>query len=164
MTDSSNQSGVTSEVPSPRRQAIPWPVRALALLLLVQTAVNLGLGIYNHSAFPLTVQMSAAPTLSAAVFLLISFVTTSFSYYLVALLAFLACLGFARLWQPAWLLAVSVQGLALLFALINYFGPRPLYVYALMASAIFMVVYLHHPDVQTAFAEHPPDAAEEVAA
>ncbi|HEX6383665.1 MAG TPA: hypothetical protein VF177_03245, partial [Anaerolineae bacterium] len=60
---------------------------------------------------------------------------------------------FFGLWRNAWLNATLVQGLTLLVALVMYAhaqGER-FYVFLMMVYGIFMVVYLHHPDVQATF-------------
>jgi uncharacterized membrane protein len=53
--------------------------------------------------------------------------------------------------RNAWFIAVAVQGLSLLGALVQYVRSRPPYVFLLMAYCIFMVIYLHYYEVQEPF-------------
>jgi hypothetical protein len=48
------------------------------------------------------------------------------------------------MWRIAWLMAMLVQGLSLLTALVLYFNQKPGYVYVIMLYSIFMVIYLNY--------------------
>ena len=66
-------------------------------------------------------------------------------------LALLSALGFWRVWQAAWMSAITVQGASLLLALGMFFRDRPLYVYFMLLYGIWMVIYLNFSDVLEAF-------------
>ncbi|MCC7362250.1 MAG: hypothetical protein IT317_22385 [Anaerolineales bacterium] len=127
----------------PRR---PWPVTALAWLLLLQAAgltslAALAIGPFT-ARLPLPPDWFVLPQLAPVRGLVCA---------LIALLAVAAAFGFFRVAPGAWVNAVLAQGLMLLVALILYFRERPGYVYLLMLYGLFMVLYLHQADVQAAF-------------
>jgi hypothetical protein len=134
-----------SEIPSPpptaTKAARPWPVTALALFLLLQTAGLLGLAAFN-----IIVVDSATDNLIAN-----WSNSLGVLYLLLAGLSLLSALGFFRLWLNSWLMAMLLQGLCLLNALIIYFQNGPAYSYGIMTYAIFMVIYLNHYEVRGAF-------------
>lgn len=70
---------------------------------------------------------------------------------LLALLAFLAGIGFFVQKQAAWILALFVQGSVLALALVIYFIKAPIHTYFLMAYGVFMVIYLQHADIYKSF-------------
>jgi hypothetical protein len=73
------------------------------------------------------------------------------------LLAFLAAIGLLRLRRTAWVLAMAVQGIQLLIALVLYFTTKPWYAYPIMAFGVLMVLYLNYSAVADAFpADNPP--------
>jgi predicted membrane channel-forming protein YqfA (hemolysin III family) len=137
--------GMTVQTASPPpvtpKTARPWPVTALALFLLLQTAGLLGL-----AAFKIIAIDSASDDLIAN-----WNDSLGILYLLLACLSLLAALGFFRLWQNSWLMAMLLQGLCLLNGLIIYFQNGPAYSYAIMTYAIFMVIYLNHYEVRGAF-------------
>jgi hypothetical protein len=126
--------------------ARPWPVTAVAWLLLLQTAGLVVLGALALDGptrlWPLALGPLSLPRLAPL---------TGLLFAGLALLALAAALGFFRQSPGAWTSAVFVQGAMLLSALLLYFRGRPGYVYGLMLSGIFMVLYLHQADVHAAF-------------
>jgi hypothetical protein len=64
---------------------------------------------------------------------------------------FLVGLVFLTGWRPAWALAVLVQALLLVAALVIHFIYDPLYIYLVMTTCIFMVFYLNRYDIQVAY-------------
>jgi hypothetical protein len=138
-----------------RRPARPWPVTANAWLLLFETLGFLALGALYLG--PLGAQWPFTPELWEAK--RIAFFT-GLVFALFALLSLSAALGFFRLVPAAWVNAVTVQGAALMLALVLYFRGRPAYVYGIMLYGIFMVLYLHQADVQAAFRPPPPGPTE----
>lgn len=131
---------------SPPRPARPWPVRALAWLLLLEAVGFIALGALYLG--PLGTQGAFTPEHWDAERIA---VLTGLVFGLLAVLALSAAIGFWRLLPAAWLNAVTVQGAELLIALVLYFRGRPAYVYVMMVYGIFMVLYLHQADVQAAF-------------
>jgi len=77
-------------------------------------------------------------------------------FIVLGMTAGVMAVGCAHLHPRAWLGAVGVQGLVLLTALLLYLVRQPWYDYLVMAYSIFLVIYLHHTDVQAAF--RPPAA------
>ena len=124
----------------------PWPVTAIAWLLLLQCAGLVGLGALALRPYlpnwSLALEQAAGLRLAPLSGLL---------FACLALLALTAAFGFFRQARGAWVSAVLVQGLTLLSALLLYFRGRPAYVYVLMVYGLFMVLYLHQADVQAAF-------------
>jgi hypothetical protein len=70
---------------------------------------------------------------------------------LLALLAFMAAIGFFLQKKASWILAMFVQGCVLALALIIYLIKTPLHTYFLMAYGVLMVVYLQHADIYKSF-------------
>jgi hypothetical protein len=63
-----------------------------------------------------------------------------------------AVFNFWRVDKIAWTMGMMAQGLMLLTALIIYFEKgADIYAYVMMAYGIFMVIYLHLPDVVGTF-------------
>lgn len=122
----------------------PWPVKALTLLLVVQ-----GLGLVILSL--LSVDHGAG--------LRAILVDQSFYAALppLGLLALVAAGGFLRLRPGAWVMAMLVQGLTLLIAIIFYFRYRPqnLLIYGMMVYALIMVLYLNYAEVPAIFRAQP---------
>jgi hypothetical protein len=54
-------------------------------------------------------------------------------------------------WRPAWVIAMLVQALLLVVALVIHFIYDPLYIYLVMATCIFIVFYLNRYDIQVAY-------------
>ena len=141
---------VQVRVPSPepsaaRRPTRYWAVTAVGMLLLVQAAVLLAIGLYN------LVQAGEAPSVGA----LIGRMESSLGVVLgllapLTLAAAVACLTARR---SAWSLAILTQGLGLLAGLLLYVseGSPPAYVFLVAAYHIFLVLYLNSWDVQASF-------------
>ena len=137
----------------------PWPVKALTVLLFVQSLGLLILAAYNF----ITLDLAQAPATETLIALLYGTAANSLAFSALSLLALMAALGFFGLWRTAWLNSMVVQGLMLFVALVMYFQGERFYVFLMMAYGTFMVVYLHHPDVQATFRPNVmPDRPEEV--
>ena len=128
----------------------PWPVRVLTILLAGQ-GVGLVITAYFH--------LREAADLNEI------FVEHSFFAALppLAILAGIAAVGFYQLRPGAWIMAMLVQGLLLLAALLVYFrnSPENLFLYGAMAYAIFMVIYLNYAQVPAVFRVQPGEPVEE---
>jgi hypothetical protein len=74
----------------------------------------------------------------------------------LGVLALVTATGFLGLRRWAWVMAMLVQGLSLLVALIFYFRYRPqdLLIYGMMVYAIIMVLYLNYAEVPAVFGAH----------
>ena len=125
----------------------PWAVKTLTWLLLLEAFLFFGIGIFNAGTLQLWTQLSFDNLLSAFVLTL----TNLTLYGALALLTIIAAIGFLNLTSRSWTYAVLVQGLALLTGIVLYRQSFPFYVVVVMTYGIFMTLYLHHPDVQTAF-------------
>jgi hypothetical protein len=128
------------------RPSRPWAVSANAWLLILEAGGFIALGALYLG--PLGATWALTPEAWEAERLA---VLTGLGFGLLAVMALSAAIGFFRLVPAAWVSAVTVQGATLALALLLYFGGRPGYVYAMMLTGIFMVVYLHQADVQAAF-------------
>jgi hypothetical protein len=120
-------------------------VPVVGVLLLVQTAVLLAIGVYNLW------ELWATPSLGAFLRHLDDFLGAILALLApLTLMAALACLTSRR---SAWSLAILSQGLGLLAGLVLYIreGPAPLYVYGVMLFHIVLVLYLNLWDVQASF-------------
>jgi hypothetical protein len=121
-----------------------WPVRAVGVLLLLEAIGLAGVGTLSFTA----------PVLGRVIPMLDPWSTPlSVSFLLLAPLAFVAAVGFLRLWPAAWLVAMLLQGLGLSASLILYFYLREesFYLYAAMVYFILMVFYLNSHGVRAAF-------------
>lgn len=122
----------------------PWPVKALTWLLFFQAVGLIVGGLLN-----VDLRTSLQQIL----------IDTSFFASLPALgvLALVAAIGFLRPRPGAWVVAMLVEGLNLLLALLFYFryGSDNFYLYAIMVYAIFMVLYLNYAQVPTTFRRAP---------
>jgi lysylphosphatidylglycerol synthetase-like protein (DUF2156 family) len=124
----------------------PWPVTILGLLLLLQAAGLLVVGLYTLTLPPDLLQTFITQPADLA----------GLVFTFLAPLALWASAGFLRRWRNAWLNAMLLQGLCLAMALAIYFSHgRLVYVYLAMAYAVFMVIYLNHYEVQEAFRTRP---------
>jgi hypothetical protein len=129
-----------------RREGRPWPVKALTLLLVVQGLGLVVLGVFSvdHDAGLLQILINDPfyATLPP-----------------LGLLALATAFGFLRLRPGAWVMAMLVQGLTLLVALIFYVRYRPQggIVYGMMIYAIIMVLYLNYAEVPAVFRAHPAE-------
>ncbi|MDX1663866.1 MAG: hypothetical protein R3272_08740 [Candidatus Promineifilaceae bacterium] len=133
-------------------QARPWPVRFLTFMLAIQGAVMAVIGLLSVD-------------LSAGWHALL--VDSSYFQALppLGVLALIAAIGFYSLRPGAWVMAMLVEGLTLLFTLIVYFRYRPdnVLLYGIMVYAIAMVVYLNYAEVPAIFRVQPGTGEEELA-
>lgn len=152
--DGIDVSAVIESVEEASKAERPWSVRLLTLLLLVQAA-----------GFTLaTWQRAGGFALDALTWTLVwtavtNILSSSLAYIVLGTVALLTALLFWLLWRQAWALAILLQGLTLLVVLVEYGRDPTLATYPLMAFAVFMVIYLHNPDVRTTFA--PPSLPDE---
>jgi len=140
-----------SHPPRPKR---PGAVTIVGLLLLLQTVVLFIFGIaslINTSLrFDITVVniVRELPHALRGIF-----------FIALAWLGAIITFHFLRLRSTAWVSAMLLQGLTLLMALGVYLRGQAPYGYPMMLFGIFMVLYLHNPDVHNAFRfQHPADA------
>ncbi len=123
------------------------PIRAIGLLLLLEVASLVGLGLYELSRIRwrrvLTTWEVPGPEViePAAVVL----------FAPPAVLALVSALSFLLLRRRGWLLAAISQGLILAVCLFLYSELQPVYVYPVMAYAILLVLYLNSHDVRVVF-------------
>lgn len=131
----------------------PGLVSILGLLLLLQAA-----GLFDLGLFFFTRGLGLKRSLIVEAFITapINSLAMSVVFIPLSLLAFLAAIGFFRLWRAAWLMAMLLQGLSLLAALFLYFNQRPGYVYIIMLYSILMVLYLNYFET---YATLPPAAS-----
>jgi hypothetical protein len=126
----------------------PGAVSILGLLLLLEAGgfFDLGLFFFTGGLGP-TRSLVMETLLTEPIYTL----AEGIIFLPLSLLSLLAAVGFFRLWRAAWVMAMLVQGLSLLTALVLYFNQQPDYVYMIMLYSIFLVVYLNTFEVQTAF-------------
>lgn len=146
-----NQETLIGALRQPKER--PWPVKALTLMLFLETAALLALAFLNF----LSLDLSGASQADTALGFITNALSGSIIFSALALLALLATLGFLGLWRPAWTISMLVQGLVLLVLLIFYYmqEPAPVYVYPFMLYGIVMVIYLHHPAARLCFQSEP---------
>jgi len=118
----------------------PWAVTACGRLLGLQGFALIFLAWTIRPASP-------NPVLSE--------VWLALSFSLLGLFAIITSVSLLRLAARARNRAMLLQGISLALALFLYFGERPGYIYAVMIYGIFMVLYLHHPDVRACFPYDP---------
>jgi hypothetical protein len=126
----------------------PGAVSILGLLLLLEAGgfFDLGLFFFTGGLGP-TRSLVMETLLTEPIYTL----AEGIIFLPLSLLSLLAAVGFFRLWRAGWVMAMLVQGLSLLTALVLYFNQQPDYVYMIMLYSIFLVVYLNTFEVQTAF-------------
>ena len=129
----------------------PWPVTAAGLLLLAQGFGFAFLTIYVYPT-DLVWQLQHAERF----FEQLRIVLPTIVFGMLAFVGILVSVDFLRLLTNSWLIAVSVEGISLLVALIYYFNSKPLFLYPVMVYGIFMVMYLNYNDVQDAFKPMKP--------
>jgi hypothetical protein len=133
-----------------------WPIRVIALLLILQ-AIGLGyLGLNNlaQQFWPLAegqLNLDRLATLSMAQ---TEALETAVLLSPPALLAVVAVSPFLFLRQMGWLMAMMVQALTLGAGLTLYFRDGPLLIYPVMIYGILMVLYLNSYGVRLVF--HTP--------
>jgi len=132
----------------------PWPVKALGLLLLVQSLALGSLGLFFLA--PLGPQWTLTPEIIRAN---LPAVFKGSGFIGFALLTLLTTFSFLRMRRGAWVNAVLLQGIGLLTALGFYFYERQAFAYVMMVYGIGMVLYLNHAEVQAAFRAPPSNPA-----
>jgi hypothetical protein len=126
----------------------PWAVKAITWLLYGQTAVLFGVAVYTFLQIDDIVWPDADVNQIIALLMLLN-MTIIFAS--LSLLVLLAAFSFLGLWRGGWSISMLAQGLILVVTLILFSFTAPFYVYLLMGYAVFLVLYLHHPDVEAAF-------------
>ena len=122
----------------------PRLVRIVGVLLALETAGFLTLALLQWAKGEVIEKVSL-PGVGPSPFI--------FIFSLLGAMALVSTVGFFRSWPAAWITAVSVQGISLLFTVILYITEKPGYVYWIMGYCIVLVAYLNHSDVKSAF--HP---------
>ena len=124
------------------------PVRAIALLLMLEAAGIAAYGAYELSRVDWRSVVAAREVPSGEVvdaLLLVLFAPA-------VVLTLLASLGFLLLRRRGWLLAAISQGAVVATGLWLYAAEaRPVYVYPIMAYAVLMILYLNVHDVRAVF-------------
>ena len=124
------------------------PVRAIALLLMLEAAGIAAYGAYKLSRVDWRSVVAAREVPSGEVvdaLLLVLFAPA-------VVLTLLASLGFLLLRRRGWLLAAISQGAVVATGLWLYAAEaRPVYVYPIMAYAVLMILYLNVHDVRAVF-------------
>ena len=122
----------------------PWPVRAIALLLLLQAVGLLGLNVYNINS-----QVGERVEIS------INFDDVNSKEEYDNLPAHKRVIvGFLFRRRFGWLLAMLTQNIVLAICIMLYLGIRPAIIYPIMTYSILMVLYLNMQEVRLAF-HHP---------
>ncbi len=123
------------------------PVRAIALLLMLEAAGIAAYGAYELSRVDWRSVVAAREVPSGEVvdaLLLVLFAPA-------VVLTLLASLGFLLLQRRGWLLAAISQGAVVATGLWLYAAYEPVYVYPIMAYAVLMILYLNVHDVRAVF-------------
>ena len=139
-------------IPPPAKSR-SWPVRATAVLLLLQAIGLAGYSVYrithlDWSFLPReaeVIQDAMTPGHIEAILL------GAVMFMPLALLALVAAVGFVFLFRIGWLLGAIAQGLILLACLYLYFHYRPIFIYPIMVYSIIMVLYFNSFEVRVAF-------------
>ena len=119
----------------------PWAVTAIGRLMLLE---GLGLLFLAWYLAPDT----ARPTVSE--------IWLALTLAVLGLFALISSLRFLRLRRKARDRAMLLQGATLSLALFLYFDQGPGFIYGMMVYAIFLVLYLQHPDVLACFPDEVP--------
>ena len=119
-------------------------VKIATWLLLGQTLALLALGILNFLDLGIGIELTPEEALG----IFFKGLTGSIIFITLACIALIATFSFWRMDSLAWTIGMLTQGLMLLAALIIFFeGIMDVYAYTMMAYGIFMVIYLHMPDI-----------------
>jgi hypothetical protein len=134
-----------------------WPIRAISLLLLIQTIGLFSISLYLFSRIDWESEFNDV-ALSVAALETISFI--GFFVPVAALMLF-AAIGFFFLWRVAWLIAMITQGSSLFGALSIYFTftselSEANFIYLIMLYSIVLVLYLNTNDVRITFQAKSP--------
>jgi hypothetical protein len=127
-------------------------VRALTVLLALQAVTVMVFAVLRLHPWNSVAELLADP--ETAFFLPLP---------ALALLGLAATLGFLWLRPGSWVIAMLVQGLHLVAALVFYFvyGQRQYYIFAMMLFAIVMVIYLNYAEVPAIFRAYPDEVEED---
>ena len=125
-----------------------WPVRALSLLFLVQSAILMGLGLYYFLTGSPSEDLRHLFALNPDEILAAQQVQVIYNFALIplAIVALVATIGFYQRWAITWLYAMLAQGLILATLLIEYLYSEPNYL--LMVFSTFLVLYLNYANAQ----------------
>jgi hypothetical protein len=123
------------------------PVRAIALLLMLEAAGIAAYGAYLLSRVDWRSVVAAREVPSGEV--VDALVLVLFAPAVA--LTLLASLGFLLLRRRGWLLAAISQGAVVATGLWLYAAYEPFYVYPIMAYAVLMILYLNVHDVRAVF-------------
>jgi hypothetical protein len=126
----------------------PWAVKAITWLLFGQTAVLFGTAVYTFLLVEPMTNADADISQILALFTLLNMPTVFAS---LSLLVLASAFSFLGLWRGGWSISMLAQGLIFIVTLILFSLTAPFYIYLLMGYAVFLVLYLHHPDVEAAF-------------
>lgn len=124
----------------------PWSVTALGFLLLAEAIALVSIGSFRTFEIVRTPEsVWQIGMVGSPLFVVLE--------VLLAVLTFIAAVGFFRLWRVAWLFAMLVQGIVLYFLLRLHFGGQITEAidYAVMGFAVFIVLYLNYHEVQALF-------------
>ena len=126
----------------------PWSVTALTVLLVIEAIALVSTGSFKlYEDIYLTSQNLLTRIIDMSI--------TPIGYLSIplSLLTLIAAFGFIRLWPGAWLNAMLVQGIVLMFLLILHFtnNINDITDYGIMAYAVFIVIYLNYNEVHATF-------------
>jgi TRAP-type C4-dicarboxylate transport system permease small subunit len=123
------------------------PVRAIALLLMLEAAGIVAYGAYELSRVDWRSVIAAREVPSGEVVVTLRLVM----FAPAVVLTLLASLGFLLLRRRGWLLAAISQGAVVATGLWLYVAYEPVYVYPIMAYAVLIILYLNVHDVRAVF-------------
>lgn len=134
-----------------------WAVRALTLFLFLETLLLAALGAGGLYVGFLQTQPQPLPAFLTGFSeqVLAALVLGGLALGAVAVPALIAAVMFLLQRRIGWTLATTVQSLVLAIGIALFFFGERLLTFAIMGIGIFMVAYLHHPDVQTTFQTRP---------
>lgn len=141
---------LSNEAAQGQQRRRSWPVRVLTLLLGLQAVLLALIGVINLQGGESLLGLLLEHPFYAV-------------FIPLSILAVIAAIGFLRPRPGAWVIAMMVQGLMLLAALIRYFGsgPRDAILYGMMLYGVIMVLYLNYADVPLVFRVQPGEVLEE---
>lgn len=140
---------------TPHTHSRPRSVAIAAWLQIMQSLSLLGLSLY----LALDGDWLSVKGLPLAQFLplaLFDDMLSSLILVLLALLGILSAIALLQLRSWAWMVAISLQGLGLVAALVAYIRQQPNYIG--MATGVILVFYLNQYEVQAAFQRQAPEA------
>lgn len=146
----------------------PWPIRAIALLLILQAVGLVGLNVYNLdkqmddlAEFRIDLEDVNTPdkydNLPADQRAFVDALLTGIFLAPIAVIAVIASIGFLFLQRFGWLLAMLTQVIILIVCLVLYLGIRPVIIYPIMFYSVLMVLYLNIHEVRLAFRQQHPE-------